>query len=122
MSVFFVIRPRNTKARRQRIFVHAIFQVKEKVEQCVKDKADHHIIALTFTHDLIVAEDKYHPSCYTNLTGQKKNSVSSTSSGKFQETDEYKRVELETLKITVECCFKTINQSMVFKFKNFCQS
>ena len=41
----------------------------------------------------------------------------STSSGKFQEMDEYKRVELEAFKITVECRFKTINQSMVFKFQ-----
>ena len=39
-------------------------QVKEKIEQCAKDKADHRIIALISTHDLIAAEAKYHSSCY----------------------------------------------------------
>ena len=38
-------------------------QVKKKIEQCAKDKADHRIIALTSTHDLIAAEAKYHPLC-----------------------------------------------------------
>ena len=92
-------------------------QVKEKIEQCAKDKADHRIIALTSTHDLIAAEAKYHPSCYANFTRPKKNNVSSTSSGKCQETDDYKRVELEAFKIAVECCFNTITQSKVFKFQ-----
>ena len=39
------------------------------------------------------------------------------SSGKCQETDDYKRIELEAFKIAVECCFNTINQSKVFKFQ-----
>ena len=69
-------------------------QVKEKIEQCAKDKADQCIIALRSTHDFIAA---------------KKTSVSSTSSGKCQETDDYKHVELEAFKICVECCFNTIN-------------
>ena len=90
-------------------------QVKEKIEQCAKDKTDHCIIVLTSTHDLIAAEAKYHPSCYTNFTRPKKTSVSSTSSGKCQEMDDYKRVELEAFKTAIECCFNTINQSKVFK-------
>ena len=90
-------------------------QVKEKIEQCAKDKTDHCIIVLTSTHDLIAAEAKYHPSCYTNFTRPKKTSVSSTSSGKCQEMDDYKRVELEAFKTAIESCFNTINQSKVFK-------
>ena len=70
-------------------------QVKEKIEQCAKDKADHHIIALSSTHDLIAAKAKYHPLCYANFPRPKKTSVSSKSSRKCQETDNYKRVELE---------------------------
>ena len=106
-----MIRPRNTKARRQRIFVHAtLIQVEGKIEQCAKGKPDHRIIALTSTHDFIAAEAKYHPSCYTNFTRP-------TCSGKYQEVDDYKRVELEAFKIAVECCFNTINQSKVFKFQ-----
>ena len=77
-------------------------QVKEKIEQCAKDKADHRIIALTPKHDLIAAEATYH-SCYANFTRPKKTSVSSTSSGKCQETDDYKRIKLEAFKIAVEC-------------------
>ena len=92
-------------------------QVKEKIEQCAKDKADHRIIALISTHDLIAAEAKYHPSCYANFTRPKITSVQSMSSGKCQETDDYKRIELEVFKIAVECCFNTINQSKVFKFQ-----
>ena len=47
-------------------------QVKDKIEPYAKDKADHHIIALTLTHDLTAAEDKYHPSCYASFTRLKK--------------------------------------------------
>ena len=98
-------------------------QFKEKIEQCGTDKADHHIIALRSTHDPIAAEAKYYPSCYANLTRPKKTSVSSTSSGKCQETDDYKRVELDPFKIAVERCFNTalINPRCLY-FKNFCQS
>ena len=92
-------------------------QVKEKIEQCAKDIADHRIIAITSKHDLIAAEAKYHPSCYTNFTRPKKTSVSSTSSGKCQETDDYKRVELKSFKIAVERFFNTVNQCKVFKFQ-----
>ena len=63
-------------------------QVQEKIEQCAKDKAHHRIIALISTHDLIGAEAKYHPSCYANFTRPNKTSVSSTSCGKCQETDD----------------------------------
>ena len=50
-------------------------QVKNKIEQYAKDKADHRIIALTLRHDLTAAEAKYHPSCYATFTRLKKTPV-----------------------------------------------
>ena len=47
-------------------------QVREKLEQCAKEKSDYRIISLVSTHDLVAAEAKYHPSCYTNYTRPKK--------------------------------------------------
>ena len=85
-----------------------------------KDKADHHIKVITSNHNLIASEDKYHPSCYANFIRLKKNSVSSTTRGKCQETDNYTRyvtdvttnVALEAFKTAVECCFNAIIQDV----------
>ena len=50
-------------------------QVKEKIEQCAKVKANHCITVIQSVHDLIAAEGKYHPSCYETLLDQKNQCV-----------------------------------------------
>ena len=115
-----MIKPKKYKSKKaENLCTWDFEQVKEKIEQCTKDKADHRIKVITSMHNFIASEDKYHPSCYTNFIRPNKTSVSSTS-GKCQETDNHKcyvtnvttNVALGAFKTAVECCFNTIIQDV----------
>ena len=90
-------------------------QVREKLEQCAKEKSDYRIISLVPTHDLVAAEAKYHPSCYTDYTRPKK--IKKTSSINTEENQEYKHVEIEAFQLAVEHCYNSMAKSKVLSFQ-----
>ena len=90
-------------------------QVREKLEQCAKEKSDYRIISLVSTHDLVAAEAKYHPSCYTDYTRPKK--IKKTSSINTEENQEYKHVEIEAFQLAVEHCYHSMAKSKVLSFQ-----
>ena len=90
-------------------------QVREKLEQCAKEKSDYRIISLVSTYDLVAAEAKYHPSCYTDYTRPKK--IRKTSSINTEKNQEYKRVEIEAFQLAVEHCYNSMARSKVLSFQ-----
>ena len=90
-------------------------QVREKLEQCAKEQSDYRIISLVSTHDLVAAEAKYHPNCYTDYTRPKK--IRKTSPINTEENQEYKRVEIEAFQLAVEHCYNSMAKSKVLSFQ-----
>ena len=90
-------------------------EVRETLEQCAKEKSDYRIISPAPTHDLVAAEAKYHPSCYTDYTRPKK--IKKTSSINTEENQEYKHVEIETFQLAVEHCYHSMAKSKVLSFQ-----
>ena len=90
-------------------------QVREKLEQCAKEKSDYRVISLASTHDLVAAEAKYHPICYTDYTRSKK--IRRNSSINAEENQEYKLVEIEAFQLAVEHCYNSMAKSQVLSFQ-----
>ena len=89
-------------------------QVKEKLEQCAKEKSDYRIISLVSTHDLVASGAKYHPSCYSDYTRLKKIRKTSIDT---EQNQEYKRVEIEAFQLAVEHCYNSMAKSKVLSFQ-----
>ena len=61
------------------------------------------------TNDLVAAEAKYHPSCYTDYTRPKK--IRKTSSINTEENQEYKRIDIEAFQLAVEYCYNSMGKN-----------
>ena len=91
-----------------------VMKTRERLEQCAKEKGDHHVISVISTHGIVAAEAKHHPSCYADYTRPKKNIKTSIND---RRNLEYKRVELEAFQLAVEHCYNSMAKSKLFRFQ-----
>ena len=68
----------------------AVKQVWEDLENCAKEKNYYRVISLVSIRDIVAAEAKYHPSCYTYYTRPKK-----LLKPKDNQSSEYKKLNLK---------------------------